>query len=288
MTLAFLIASKIVGWIYFLAWSVSFYPQLVENFFRKRVDGYSFDYLIYNLTGFAAYTLFNTAFFFSHKVHREYRHKKNDYDATIPVQANDVVFAIHALVLTSILGLQILYYPKNGQRVSKTCWIITALLWLFSIVNIILGLSNVTTWLFSLQMVAYVKIAVTLIKYIPQAWLNFRRKSTVGWNIDNVLLDFTGGSFSILQQLMDAIHNSDWGMFTGDLPKTLLGLESMVFDVLFMVQHYILYRNAWKAFENETIVDPEDDEPSINSENEDGLTKKPLRGNEEDSSNETV
>ena len=31
-----------------------------------------------------------------------------------------------------------------------------------------------------------------------QVYLNFRRKSTVGWSIGNVLLDFTGGSLSIL------------------------------------------------------------------------------------------
>ena len=35
-----------------------------------------------------------------------------------------------------------------------------------------------------------------------QAWFNFRRRSTVGWSIGNVLLDFTGGSFSILQMLL--------------------------------------------------------------------------------------
>lgn len=35
-----------------------------------------------------------------------------------------------------------------------------------------------------------------------QAWMNFRRKSTEGWSIGNVLLDFTGGSFSLLQMFM--------------------------------------------------------------------------------------
>ena len=29
--------------------------------------------------------------------------------------------------------------------------------------------------------------------------MNYRRKSTVGWSIGNILLDFTGGSLSILQ-----------------------------------------------------------------------------------------
>ena len=39
---------------------------------------------------------------------------------------------------------------------------------------------------------SYVKMTVTLIKYTPQALLNYRRKSTEGWSIGNILLDFTG------------------------------------------------------------------------------------------------
>ena len=30
------ILSDVVGWIYFIAWSVSFYPQIYENWRRKR------------------------------------------------------------------------------------------------------------------------------------------------------------------------------------------------------------------------------------------------------------
>jgi len=32
--------------------------------------------------------------------------------------------------------------------------------------------------------------------------MNCRRRSTVGWSIGNVLLDFTGGCFSILQMFL--------------------------------------------------------------------------------------
>ena len=32
------IINQIIGWVYFLAWSVSFYPQIVLNFTRKRYD----------------------------------------------------------------------------------------------------------------------------------------------------------------------------------------------------------------------------------------------------------
>ena len=51
--------STVVGWIYFLAWSVSFYPQIYSNYKRKSVVGLNFDYLSLNLVGFILYALFN-------------------------------------------------------------------------------------------------------------------------------------------------------------------------------------------------------------------------------------
>jgi len=36
--------------------------------------------------------------------------------------------------------------------------------------------------------------------------MNFRRKSTVGWSIGNILLDFTGGILSILQMFLIAYN----------------------------------------------------------------------------------
>ena len=40
--------------------------------------------------------------------------------------------------------------------------------------------------------------------------MNFRRKSTDGWSIGNVLLDFTGGALSILQMFMLSYNNSTY------------------------------------------------------------------------------
>ena len=37
--------------------------------------------------------------------------------------------------------------------------------------------------------------------------MNYRRKSTDGWSIGNVLLDFTGGSLSMLQLFLLAYNN---------------------------------------------------------------------------------
>ena len=37
------------------------------------------------------------------------------------------------------------------------------------------------------------KLVISICKYVPQVMLNWSRKSTSGWNVDNVLLDFSGG-----------------------------------------------------------------------------------------------
>jgi uncharacterized protein with PQ loop repeat len=57
--------SSYIGWTYFLMWSVSFYPQLIINWRRKSVSGVSFDYLAFNVVGFACYSVFNLALKFS-------------------------------------------------------------------------------------------------------------------------------------------------------------------------------------------------------------------------------
>lgn len=50
--------SEVLGWIYFLAWSASFYGQVIENYRRHKVTGLNFDYIVYNLVGFSGYTTY--------------------------------------------------------------------------------------------------------------------------------------------------------------------------------------------------------------------------------------
>lgn len=51
--------SSVIGWCYFAAWSISFYPQIYTNFRRKSVVGLNFDYLSLNIVGFVMYAIFN-------------------------------------------------------------------------------------------------------------------------------------------------------------------------------------------------------------------------------------
>lgn len=95
--------------------------------------------------------------------------------------------------------------------------------------------------------------------------MNFRRKSTYieafslyagskGFNIGNILLDFTGGMLSEIQLFMIAIltgmHSlleewslGAWKSLFGNFVKLGLGYLSIIFDIVFMVQHYCLYKD---------------------------------------------
>ena len=85
---------------------------------------------------------------------------------------------------------------------------------------------------------------MTFVKYIPQAWVNYKRKSTVGWSIWQILLDVTGGVLSILQLVIDSSLQDDWSGITGNPVKLGLGNVSIFFDIIFITQHYFLYRGS--------------------------------------------
>lgn len=231
------ILSSIFGWGYFLAWSLSFYPQIWLNFQRKNVSGLTFDYMTLNITGFLSYSIFNCSLKFSPYLQHLYQ---DSYHSQIPVQINDVVFSTHALAVTLFTFGQALYYPSEGQSIS---WIVSALLmiiWSSLDVMTWITVANKMDWLIYIYIFSFVKMIVTM-KYIPQAWSNYKRKSTVGWSIGNVLLDLTGGTLSFMQQSLDAYNASDWTMIYGNPVKFVLALVSIAFDILFIIQHYVLY-----------------------------------------------
>ena len=257
---------------YFSCWSASFYPQLLQNWQRRSVVGYSFDYVALNLLGYACYSVFNLALFYSSAARAAYAQA---HGGEMPaVRSNDVFFALHALALTLVLIFQIVFcYERGGQRVSRPCLLAlaAAALVLPSLAALAAwhpaGLCGITdaiarrtgsgvaqsslaqsslaqsslaqpslaqpslaqpparppptppsspplpalcTWLSLLYTISYVKLAVTLVKYIPQVVLNARLRSTAGWNIDNVVLDFMGGFLSLAQLLLDAACARDW------------------------------------------------------------------------------
>ena len=53
----------VIGWCYFIFWSVVYYPQIYKNYKRQSVVGLSFDYLSINVTGHICYCIFNLSMY---------------------------------------------------------------------------------------------------------------------------------------------------------------------------------------------------------------------------------
>ncbi|KAJ1654781.1 hypothetical protein IWQ61_005346 [Dispira simplex] len=235
------VVSAVLGWLYFASWSVSFYPQVLLNYRRKSVQGLSIDFLVYNSFGFACYALYNITFYASDTVRQEYRERNAGQENL--VRFNDVVFAVHAfLVATFTLGQSLVYKRHRHQRLSlvaKSFLVCSGL----GITTLLMGVTlGATAWIDLMYFFSYVKLMVSLVKYCPQVYANYLAQSTMGWSIHNILLDFNGGVLSMAQLLLDAGRLDNWDGVLGNPVKLGLALVSMAFDVVFMVQHYILYR----------------------------------------------
>ncbi|KAL1506117.1 hypothetical protein ABEB36_005541 [Hypothenemus hampei] len=234
--------STVIGWLYFAAWSISFYPQVYINWRRKSVIGLNFDFLALNIVGFVLYSVFNLGLFFIPEIKEEYSAR---YPRGLnPVQVNDIFFAVHAVILTCVTIVQCIIYDRGDQRLSIIARSILGLFGGFLVISAFLAGFDVIHWLDFLYYCSYVKLTITLIKYIPQAYMNYKRKSTVGWSIENILLDFTGGTLSMLQMILNAYNYDDWVSIFGDPTKFGLGLFSVLFDVFFILQHYVFYKHS--------------------------------------------
>ncbi|XP_036360786.1 cystinosin homolog isoform X2 [Octopus sinensis] len=238
---ALYILNIIVGWIYFIVWTVSFYPQAILNYKRKSVVGLNFDFAGYNLIGFLAYGMFNAFLYWDPAIQKLYFHD-NPY-GILPVQLNDVVFTIHATLISLFTIGQIYVYERGTQKVSKIGQVIIILMMLFIFISLIVAGAKAINWLQFLYYLSYVKLFVTFIKYIPQCHMNCVRRSTEGWSIWGVLMDFTGGTFSILQMFLLSYNNDDWKSIFGDPTKFGLGVFSIAFDIIFCLQHYFFQKN---------------------------------------------
>lgn len=161
------IINQVIGWIYFVAWSVSFYPQVITNWRRKSVVGLSFDFVVLNLMGFVAYSVFNIGLFWVPSIKEQFLLKYPN--GVNPVDSNDVFFSLHAVALTLVVIVQCLLYERGSQRVSWLAISFLVLSWLFTLIALIMAAVGATTWLQFLFCFSYIKLAVTLVKYFPQS-----------------------------------------------------------------------------------------------------------------------
>jgi cystinosin len=248
------ITYEVLGWSAFVSWSISFYPQVILNFKRKSVVGLNFDFVLLNLTKHSSYLIYNACLYFSPAVQNQY-FQKYGYDQMIPVAANDVAFSIHAVLLTAITLFQIVIYERGTQKVSKIAIGIVCAVWLIAAACVFWALPS-HSWLWLISIFNSIQVFMAVIKYIPQAVMNFMLKSTEGFSIGNILLDFTGGIANYFQMAVQSIDQNSWLNFYGNPGKLMLSLISIFFDIIFMLQHYVIYPPKKKHVDKDDGVEP--------------------------------
>jgi len=67
----------------------------------------------------------------------------------------------------------------------------------------------------------------------------------------------SGGLLSDTQLVLDCWNMGDWTGITGNVAKFFLGFVSIFFDVIFMLQHYVLYPHHRTAIA--AAVEPEEE-----------------------------
>lgn len=240
------IVSQICGWIYFTAWSLSFYPQLILNHRRQSVVGLSLNYVVLNITGFTAYALYNVLL----ASYEPARKRFTDVNAGFPPQIalNDVVFAVHGSALCVVAVIECLTYPRGSQTVQKGTALGCALAWVCLVGGLMFSFAGLLDWIYFIRLCGVVKLLGSFFKYLPQVAHNHTRKSTEGFSWSAIALDFTGGVFSIAQQLITSYLVNSWMPFSKNVAKTFLALETLFFDSILLTQHFVVYRPPESSF----------------------------------------
>ena len=100
---------RLCGWLYFSAWSLSFYPQIILNFQRRTTHGLTPDFPLLNVFGFSCYTISTAAFLYSPAVRSQYA-ARHPISPEPTVRFNDLAFGVHAWILCVVVYSQ--FFPS--------------------------------------------------------------------------------------------------------------------------------------------------------------------------------
>lgn len=142
-----------------MAWSLSFYPQAIMNYQKKSVAGFSLEFALLNPSGFFFYATYSVA------------GSVDPFLGTGTVKMNDLVFAIHALALSSVQYAQVFIYDRGKQK-DTNLYVVGFLIFLWVCV--------ITTYLVEVcghpitnlswdtfLVMGYAKAAISFVKYLP-------------------------------------------------------------------------------------------------------------------------
>ncbi|CAI4210212.1 unnamed protein product [Parascedosporium putredinis] len=229
------VLSGLFGWVYTIAWSLSFYPQPLLNYRRRSTSGTTVDFPFINTLGFLAYFFSTAAFLWSPLIREQYAARHHGLVPT--VRGNDVAFAGHALVLSCITVSQ--YHPTlwgfrpGGARPRPSR----------PIFGVALG---------SL-------LAVVLVSFVVIAAAGPDLDPASDWCALDIVYAASYVKLLITLLAIDSYLQQDWSGITGNPVKFGLGNVSLAYDAIFITQHYFLYPHESQSPPPTTHFDPDAD-----------------------------
>lgn len=86
--------------------------QKVPSYFNISVTGLSVDYMVASVIGFFCYAVFALGMYVIPGIRAEYRRRHDNNDNLVAL--NDVIFAVDAFFITSLMLVQIVMYRVNS------------------------------------------------------------------------------------------------------------------------------------------------------------------------------
>ncbi|CCC70044.1 hypothetical protein NCAS_0D04630 [Naumovozyma castellii] len=241
----------LLGTVYVTAWSVSMYPPIITNCRLRSSKGISFDFIMLNSVGYfyLVCSLFLQYFFWDdlEAVGEKLVEKPK-------VSGFDLWYCMHGFVLNLVLWSQVRYpaqlwhfdysttYRKMKPGYSRLLCGSLACFALMTVNFIYGGPWDNKRMLQYCNQLFLLKISMSLVKYIPQVVYNFDRKTMVGFAIQGVFLDVTGGVASLGQLFYQLARDKDGlslDILLTNFGKIGLGLVTLVFNFIFISQWFI-------------------------------------------------
>lgn len=239
-----ILISKIFGWISFVVWSISFYPQVYTNYVKKSAEGITLDMNIYYILGYIFYSTYLFTMYFNSKISNKYEQIFNV--STTEIDLSDIFFVTHSSILSIVLTVQYFIYRKPNTKpldcINKGIILFISysmLLYLvISYVFIMCISSDLSTIVYYIYTCGMVNNIISCIKYLPQIVYHYKNKSIGEWNLWNTHTDIAGGIFLIAQITADAISANDSSIIYSNLTKLNLSLITIIFDIIIYIQYY--------------------------------------------------
>ncbi|KAL3236219.1 cystinosin-like protein ERS1 [Nakaseomyces bracarensis] len=258
---------NILGFIYVSAWSVSMYSPLITNWRHKSARAMSTDFVLLNLTGY-----FYLVCSLTLQLYKWLPEKPDDTVERPKLSGFDYCYCLHGFCLTAIMTTQLFYgrelwgftdeYRGRMKKIYKRVLMIS--IFTFCLVtlqfvydNRVLGWDNSRTLIYCNKLF-FLKITMSLIKYIPQVLHNYERKSMKGFAISGVFLDITSGIASIIQLICQVLKdtNINLDVIVSNFGKVGLALVTLMFNFIFISQ-WLIYEKTSKGNEHESLGNKE-------------------------------